>query len=171
MLALGATRNFFECFWQCIPCMLKRPKMPLKKNGVGGTFFKIFWISTYLTFPTTTQGVLQHAKKWPRGWEWAHLDAKINAKPWVKTPMGRALADVLWWAFKPMHCYRPIYRTNTCVELTAIQVLYVYLTVVHGINYGASCSWNKLWGPYAGAHVASNQCLLATWEARPPRFT
>ena len=109
-------KNFFWCFWQCTPCMLKRPKMPLK-NGVGGTFFKIFWISTYLTFPTTTQGVLQHAKKWPRGWEWAHLDAKTNAKPWVKTPMGRALADVLWWAYKLGWPNRAIYGTIICEEL------------------------------------------------------
>ena len=35
----------------------------------------------------------QHAKKWPRGWEWACLDAKINAKPWAKTPIGKALPE------------------------------------------------------------------------------
>ena len=99
MLALGVTKNFFGCFWQCTPWVLKRPKMPLKKWG-GGGFFQDFLDFHLFDFSHHYPRVLQHAKKWPRGWEWAHLDAKINAKPWVKTPMGKALADVLWWAHK-----------------------------------------------------------------------
>ena len=42
ILALGVTKNFFECFWQCTPCMLKRPKMQLKKMG-WGEFFEDFF--------------------------------------------------------------------------------------------------------------------------------
>ena len=78
------------------PLGAETPKNAIKKNGVGGAFSHLFDFSHH--YPRAPQ----HAKKWPRGWEWAHLDAKINAKPWVKKPMGRALADVLWRAYKFM---------------------------------------------------------------------
>ena len=62
MLALGVTKIFFECFWQCTPCMLKRPKMQLKKMGWGEFFedffkFHLFDISHhYPNVPKSGQG-------------------------------------------------------------------------------------------------------------------
>ena len=61
MLALGVTKIFFECFWQCTPCMLKHPKMQLKKWG-GGRFFQDFLKFAYLTFLTTTPTCQKVAK-------------------------------------------------------------------------------------------------------------
>ena len=64
------------------------PKNAIKKMGWGEGFSRFFEVSPIWYFPP-----LQHGKKWSKEWEWACLDAKINAKPWVKTPTGKALLE------------------------------------------------------------------------------
>ena len=120
MLALGVKKDFFECFWQCTPCMVKRPKMQLKKWG-GGRFFQDFLNFSYLTFLTTTPTCQKVAK----GVGMGLFRCKNQCQTMGQNPHRQGLArapraGTVWWG-NPCIFWCLIYKTINCEELSLLK--------------------------------------------------